>query len=388
MDEVSGRRPGAQAGWNVIQRRERLLFGSGRLRELGDLVREIGGTRALIVTDPGIREAGHVDTALESLRAAGVKAMVFDGVEENPTTAHVERGAALARAEAVDFLVGLGGGSSMDCAKGINFLATNGGCMEDYRGFNRASRPMLSSVGVPSTAGTGSEAQSFALIAQQKSHIKMACGDEKVRFSAVIMDPLLAATAPLEVVRVAGYDALAHAVESYVTKTGNPLSRLYAREAWRILDSGYRRVVDGEASEEIWGSMLLGAHLAGEAIETSMLGAAHACANPLTASFGVTHGVAVALMLPSVVRANACAVDRLYGELLEAVGERGGGEELAARLEELRTLGALPGHLHEVDVDGDEIGGLSEQAMEQWTLGHNPRPLPIAEVQALYEAVR
>ena len=157
VDEVSGRRPGAQAGWNVIQRRERLLFGSGRLRELGDLVREIGGTRALIVTDPGIREAGHVDTALESLRGAGVEAAVFDGVEENPTTAHVERGAAVARAQAVDFLVGLGGGSAMDCAKGINFLATNGGCMEDYRGFNRASRPMLSSVGVPSTAGTGSE---------------------------------------------------------------------------------------------------------------------------------------------------------------------------------------------------------------------------------------
>ena len=389
VDEVSSLISGSPSSWQVSLRYTRLLFGSGRLRELGDLVREIGGSRALVVTDPGIREAGHLRTALESLRLAGVGTAIFDGVGENPTTAHVEEGAAVARAEAVDFIVGLGGGSSMDCAKGINFLTTNGGRMEDYQGFNRAPRPMLSSVGVPCTAGTGSEAQSFALIAQEKSHFKMACGDEKVRFKAVILDPLLAETAPLEVVRVAGFDALAHAVESFVTKNGNPLSRLYAREAWSILDSCYPKVVGGSASEGIWGSMLLGAHLAGAAIETSMLGAAHACANPLTASFGVTHGIAVALMLPSVVRANACAVDESYGELLRAVGADGGGEELATRLENLRTLGALPGHLHDldVDVDVDEIGRLSQQAMQQWTLEHNPRPLPIAEVQALYEAV-
>ena len=365
----------------------RLLFGSGRLRALGELVRDIGGSRALVVTDPGVRSAGHLDTAVDSLRRARVGYAIFDEVAESPTTADVEEGAAIARAEAVDFIVGLGGGSSMDCAKGINFLTSNGGRIEDYQGFNRAPLPMLSSVGVPCTAGTGSEAQSFALIAAEKSQPKMACGDEKVRFKAVILDPLLAQTAPLEVVRVAGFDALAHAVESYVTKTGNPLSRLYAREAWILLDRYYPKVASGGASEEMWGSMLLGAHLAGAAIESSMLGAAHACANPLSASFGVTHGIAVALMLPSVVRANACAVDELYSELLGAVGVQGGGEELATRLEDLRTLGALPSRLHELDVDGAEIGHLSEQAMQQWTLDHNPRALPIAAVKALYEAV-
>jgi len=340
LDDVTG-----VESWRADLRPSRILFGPGRLRELGELVRELGGSRVLVVTDPGIRAAGHVSTALDSLAAAALAPFVFDGVHENPTTSNVEDGVEIAREHEIDFLVGLGGGSSMDCAKGINFLLTNGGRMEDYWGFNKATEPMLASVGIPCTAGTGSEAQSFALIAQEVSHLKMACGDEKVRFKASILDPLLAVTAPREVKALAGYDALSHAVESFVTRARNPLGRLFAKEAWVLLEKSYLEALSDEAEPACWGRMLLGSHLAGAAIETSMLGAAHALANPLTSAFGTTHGAAIALVLAAVVRANSEVAEDSYRELARASGlapTPSGAAALATHLEELRSSAGLP----------------------------------------------
>ncbi|HEV3448279.1 MAG TPA: iron-containing alcohol dehydrogenase, partial [Gemmataceae bacterium] len=135
----------------------RVVFGPGALARLGELVRELGGTRVLLVTDRGLEAAGHPQRAVQSVRDAGLEVFVFDDVEENPTTRHVELGLACARSNRIDFLVAVGGGSSMDCAKGVNFLLTNGGSMTDYQGFGKAARPMLPSIGVPTTSGTGSE---------------------------------------------------------------------------------------------------------------------------------------------------------------------------------------------------------------------------------------
>src|SRR5262245_21793491 len=194
----------------------RLVYGPGTLDRLGELVREVGGTRVLLVTDPGLEEAGHPQRAQDILRDAGLYVAVFDAVEMNPTTRHVEAGVAVARAERVNCLVAVGGGSSMDCAKGVNFLLTNGGTMADYKGFGKATKPMLPSVGVPTTSGTGSEAQSFALIADESSHMKMACGDRKAAFRVALLDPLLTVTQPARVTAITGIDALAHALESFV----------------------------------------------------------------------------------------------------------------------------------------------------------------------------
>src|SRR5690606_30462183 len=176
------------------------------------LARELGGRRALLVTDPGLERAGHPRRAEASLREAGLEVAVFDAVEENPTERHVEAGTAAARAHGADLLVAVGGGSAMDCAKGVNFLLTNGGRMADYKGFGRAGKPMLPSVGVPTTAGTGSEAQSYALITDERSHLKMACGDRKAAFRVAILDPEVTVSQPRAVTAITGIDALAHAV--------------------------------------------------------------------------------------------------------------------------------------------------------------------------------
>lgn len=358
----------------------RVVFGAGSLGELGERARELGIERPLVVADLGIVAAGHAGRALDALRRAGLAPAVFDGVEENPTTENVERGAQAASGHRADGLIGLGGGSSMDCAKGINFLLTNGGQMEDYWGADKAQKPMLPTLGVPTTAGTGSEAQRFALISQARTHRKMACGDRKARFRTVLLDPDLLSTVPREVASVAGLDAVSHALESYVTRRRNPISQLYAREAWRLLESSFEVYLKDPGDRQARGSMLLGSHLAGAAIEASMLGAAHSLANPLTARFGVTHGTAVGLMLPHVIRFNGAEVGDLYSDLSDDA------ERLSARVGELLKATGSPRRLGDCGVGPGDLDSLAEQASHEWTAQFNPRAVARDDLRQLYES--
>jgi alcohol dehydrogenase len=286
----------------------------------------------------------------------------------------VDAGRTFAADQAIDSLVGLGGGSSMDCAKAINFVLTNGGSIHDYHGWGKASRPLLPSIGIPTTAGTGSEAQSYALISDAVTHVKMACGDPKAAFRAAILDPSLIASQPADVKAAAGYDAVSHAVESYVTTKRTPVSEIFAREAWRLLEANFERSIDS-GGMDAFGAMLLGAHLAGLAIENSMLGATHACANPLTARFGTAHGVAIAVLLPHVVRWNEAVCGARYTDL--ATG-------LAARLERLASVAGLPRGLRTLGVTEPDLGRLAEEAAAQWTGRFNPRPFDAAGAMEVY----
>jgi alcohol dehydrogenase len=382
---------GTALGGFDFQPMTRVVFGPGSLARLGQTVRELGGTRVLLVTDPGLEAAGHPQNALASLQDAGMGAWVFDGVEENPTTKHLEAGVAEAQTRRIDFLVAVGGGSSMDCAKGINFLLTNGGAMTDYKGFGKAKKPMLSSVAVPTTAGTGSEAQSYALIADERTHMKMACGDRKAAFRVAILDPAVTVSQPAKVTAITGIDALAHAVESYVTSKRNPLSQMFARTAWQLLEQHFATVLREPANLEARGGVQLGAYLAGMAIENSMLGACHACANPLTAHYSITHGVAIGILMPHVIRFNAHTVGPLFGELAHDVGLVNGdtfaaAESVARRFTDLLHVSGLPDRLSSCGVSRGILPVLAEEANQQWTARFNPRPVTEIELRELYEA--
>ncbi len=369
----------------------RVVSGPGTLARLGELVRELGATRALLVTDAGLKAVGHPQRAVASLQAAGLEVFSFEEVEENPTSRHVEAGLRFAKPLGIDVLVSVGGGSAMDCAKGINFLLTNGGKMADYKGFGKATRPMLPSIGIPTTAGTGSEAQSYALIADESTHLKMACGDRKAAFCVAILDPEVTVSQPPKVTALTGLDALSHAVESYVTSKRNPLSQMFAREAWRLLEINLEKVLHDPKDLEARGAMQMGAFLAGTAIENSMLGVCHSCANPLTAHYGLTHGLAIAVMLPHVIRFNAVAVAPLYAELVEEAGLRDGqpeaaAEALAQRLTQLLQLAGLPTTLSACGISNGILPLLAEEANQQWTARFNPRPVTETDILALYEA--
>lgn len=375
------------------QPRTRVLFGAGTFGELGTRARELGTRHVLLVCDRGIVDCGYADAAHASLDAAGIRVSTFHDFAVNPDSAMIDAGRAAAAALGrsaqgpIDGFVALGGGSSLDCAKGINLLLTNGGTMTDYRGYGKATREMMPMIGIPTTAGTGSEAQSYAVIADASTHLKMACGDPKLAFRLAILDPTLTRSQPAAVTVATGFDALSHAVESFVTTRRSPLSDMLAREAWRLIETHLERVIAKPDDTDARAAMLLGAHYAGAAIEQSMLGAAHACANPLTAKYDITHGIAVALMLPSVVRWNGTVVGSRYGELSAASMSRNGAkphDAVATRLEQVREACGFPTSLREAGVPEEDLPALARDAATQWTGSFNPRPLDEAGALELY----
>ena len=373
-----------------FQPRTRVVFGTGVIQRTGTLARDLQFRRTLVVADAGVREAGHAKTLLGVLESAGIEPVVFGEFGVNPDSAMVDAGASFAREHEIDSIVGLGGGSSLDCAKGISFLVTNGGRMSDYRGYGKAVKPLLPMVGIPTTSGTGSEAQSYAVIADAETHMKMACGDPTAAFRVAILDPDLTATAPRHVAAMAGYDAIAHAVETAVTQKRTALSDTFSHQAWRLLTGAYERILLQPADAEARAAMMLGSHLAGLAIEQSMLGAAHACANPLTAKFNLPHGLALAILLPHVVRWNGAVAKDGYAALLggprRRMRDEDPAETLARRLEDLALTGNLALTLSDAGVDADAIPDLAALAAEQWTGSFNPRPFNATGAADIYRA--
>ncbi len=356
--------------------RTRVVFGAGEFSRLGELARELGGTRCLLVADRGMVEAGFVQEAARSLKARRMDVFAFHDFEANPTTGMVEAGRAFAAPLGINLIVGLGGGSSLDCAKAINFVLTNGGDIRDYWGYGKASRPLLPMIGVPTTAGTGSEAQSYALISDAETHVKMACGDVKAAFRVAILDPQLTVSQPFAITAATGYDAISHAVETLVSTRRNALSECFSREAWRLLNGNYLQVLKDPRDLAARSAMLIGSYFAGLAIENSMLGATHACANPLTANYDISHGRAIALLLPHVVTWNTESAGGLYNELQAG---------LARRLRDMADRADLPSCLRDASVPEEVLPRLAEEASAQWTGRFNPRPFDAAGALEIYQ---
>jgi alcohol dehydrogenase len=375
--------------------RTRIVFGTGSVDRVGELARELGGKSVLLVTDAGIVAAGHAARVKANLESARLRVMLFDRVRENPTTKCVEDCVAVAKLAGVNLIVGLGGGSSMDTAKGCNFIFTNGGRMQDYWGVGKATEPMLPLIAIPTTAGTGSECQSAALIADEKTHQKMACLDPKAAARVAILDPALTLSQPPRVAACTGVDAIAHALETAVTQKRNALSLMYSREAFRLCITALPEVMANRGNLDARGQMQLGAAFAGLAIENSMLGAAHSAANPLTAHFDIVHGQAVGMMLPHVVRFNGAdrAIRDDYAALAIAAGITKQGssagaalKSLIARLEEVLRIAGLARSLEQCGVPKSSIPILAEEATRQWTANFNPRSVSSDDFVALYTA--
>ena len=373
-------------------KRTKLVFGNGVSLASGELAKELGLKHVLLVTDRGLVEAGHVEVVRESLSSAGIKVTLFDQVIENPTTDCVEKAKQAASEAGVDSFIGLGGGSSMDTAKGANFLLTNGGRMHDYWGVNKATKEMLPLIVIPTTAGTGSECQSFALISDSKTHQKMACGDSKAAAKIAILDPGLTLSQPENVTVCTGIDAIAHAVETAVTNKRNKLSTLFSEESFKLLLPNFTKVLNEPNDISARGSMLLGAAMAGCAIEASMLGAAHSLANPLTAHYNIVHGQAVGMMLPYVVRFNSEIEEcrGVYVNLMKVAQiecENESADEvnnLVAYLLNLLQQTGLPIRLRDVIADKSELKVLAKEASAQWTAGFNPRLVGEIEMEKIY----
>ncbi len=369
----------------------RIVFASGAIQQLGKLAREWGAKRVLMVSDTGVVRAGHFQSGAQSLTDAGLEVASFHDFAENPNSDMVDAGVRAAAKFKPDLLVGLGGGSSLDCCKGINFVYSCGGSIHEYQGHGKATCDLLPMIAVPTTSGTGSETQSFALISDAATGRKMACGDKRAACKVAILDPELTLTQPSKVTALTGIDALSHAIETYVTKNRNPLSLAFSRQAFGWLAKGFPAVLKDPTDLEARSWMQLGASFAGLAIETSMLGAAHATANPLTARHKITHGQAVGMMLPAVIRFNGRHHAAWYADLMHeldpTVRVQDAPEQLASFVESCLKLAGLATRFDELQIPSDHIAELATDALKQWTGDHNPVKLDVETVTSLYRQV-
>ena len=373
-----------------------LEFGLGCSQRVGNLAKTLG-SYALVVTDPGIMAAGHPQKILDSLHRAGLKTFLYDGSVENPSDSSVQECAFKANSIGIDLVIGVGGGSSLDTAKGANFILTNGGSMKDYWGVGKAKNPLLPMIAIPTTAGTGSECQSYALISDDQTKRKMACGDPSALPRITLLDPELTLSQPNSVCMATAMDALAHTLESAVCTKRNPSSDYHALKGFSLLVRNMEQVWQCPDDLDARGAVLLGAAHAGAAIERSMLGAAHALANPLTAKKGVIHGQAVSLTLPAVMAYNRedSAVCQIYAEMAKVAGIAESGssdndafEQLLSTVIRLRKTAGLPELLDAVGCHDLDLEELAQDASEQWTATFNPRKVEAPELLRIYYSIK
>jgi len=371
-----------------------LVFRPGAAAEIGALAGPLLGARVLVVTDAGLRALGLCDGPLVALSGAGIDATVFDAVEADPSQATLMAAVDAGRAAGVTGVLGLGGGSSMDVAKLAALLLGSAEDLDAAWGVDAARGPRLPLVLMPTTAGTGSEVTPVSIIT-------VGAGEKRGVSSALILpdlavlDPDLTLGLPPAITAATGVDAMVHAIEAYTSANpnNNPMSRMLAREALRLLGAHIETAVHDGANRDARGAMLLGAMLAGQAFANAPVAAVHALAYPLGGIFHIPHGLSNALMLPHVMRFNLPAAGPAYAEIaadaFPALASVGQDARAAALVDALAALAArlgMPGRLRDVGVPRDALPRLAGDAMKQTRLlVNNPRPLTPADARQLYE---
>ncbi|WP_152219383.1 iron-containing alcohol dehydrogenase [Pseudomonas sp. SCB32] len=372
-----------------------ILCESGSAARLGELCRERGAQRVLVVTDPGITRLNMLDGVLPGFTATGVAVEVFDQVLADPPESVVLAAAEQARRMAAQLVIGFGGGSSMDVAKLVALLAhplaSQG--LKDLFGVGNARGPRLPLLQVPTTAGTGSEVTPIAIVTTGET-TKMGVVSPYLLPDLAVLDADLTLGLPPAVTAATGIDAMVHAIEAYTSKLKkNPLSDLLAREALRLLALNLDEAVHNGRNREARQAMLLGACMAGQAFANAPVAAVHALAYPLGGHFHIPHGLSNALVLPEVIRFNAPRAGLLYAELAPLLlGERlrndaDRTEQFIAELTQLSPRCGLPARLRDAGVPEDSLPRLAADAMlQQRLLVNNPREVSEADALAIYRA--
>ena len=369
-----------------------ILFENGASRKVADLAAAFGAQRILLVTDRGVRDAGLTRAAEDALRDAGLDRVVFEDVVADPPSEVIERAVALCRDERIDLVLSIGGGSALDTAKLVAYLAESGDRLDDIYGVGLAKGQRLPLLLVPTTAGTGSEVTPIAIVTTPTTE-KKGVVSPRLLPDWAILDPELTLGLPSHVTAATGIDAMVHAIEAYTSRhKKNPMSDQLARQALALLSQNIREVCRNGQNLEARSQMLLGSMLAGMAFANAPVAAVHALAYPIGAIFHVPHGLSNALVLMGVLRFNLPAAEALYAELAPIIDPEAAGlpvAEAASRFVE--GLAAIcrdckvPASLAEVGVRESDLPRLAEDAMKQTRLlVNNPREVTYADAFAIY----
>ncbi|WP_262267665.1 iron-containing alcohol dehydrogenase [Microvirga yunnanensis] len=369
-----------------------ILFESGASKKVAELAAEFGAQRILLVTDRGVRDAGLTRAAEDALKAAGRDLVLFEDVVADPPSNVIERAVALCRDERIDLVLSIGGGSALDTAKLVAYLAKSGDQLDDIYGVGLAKGERLPLLLVPTTAGTGSEVTPIAIVTTPTTE-KKGVVSPRLLPNWAILDPELTVGLPSHVTAATGIDAMVHAIEAYTSRhKKNPMSDQLARQALALLSQNIREVCRNGANLEARSQMLLGSMLAGMAFANAPVAAVHALAYPIGAIFHVPHGLSNALVLMGVLRFNLPAAGSLYAELAPIIDPGANGlstDEAAKRF--VDGLAAIcrdckvPASLAEVGVRESDLPRLAEDAMKQTRLlVNNPREVTYADAFAIY----
>ncbi len=373
-----------------------IVFEPGAASRLGPIAAKTLGARVLLVTDPGLRALGLCDPAIASLAESGVAVTIFDDVAADPKLAILEAATEAARSAGATGIIGFGGGSSLDVAKLVALIAGSGESLDAAWGVGNAKGPRLPLVLVPTTAGTGSEVTPVSIITVGEEE-KRGVSSALILPDIAVLDAELTLGLPPAITAATGVDAMVHAIEAYASKNANnnPLSKMLAREALRLLGANIEAVIAEPANVAARGAMLLGSMLAGQAFANSPVAAVHALAYPIGGTFHIPHGLSNALVLPHVLRFNAPDAAHLYAEIAADAFPALEREEstqgrCAAFVEELAALSkrlGLPPRLRDVGIGEEHLAKMAADAMKQQRLlVNNPRDVSESDALSIYRA--
>ena len=372
----------------------RILMGPGSIKELGQEISILKGTKALIVTDAGVIQAGLIKPAQESLEKAGIQYRVFDEVEPDPRYEIVLKCADVLAEEKADLVVGFGGGSPIDIAKTAAVMATNEGPITEYFGIDLIPRPGLPTIVVPTTAGTGSEVTPIAILSDEGEKLKKGIVSAYLFPSVALLDPELTLGLPPQITAATGMDALIHAIEAYTSVNATAITDMLALQAMDLLYHAIRTAYANGKNLEARSKMMEGSLLAGMAFANAGVTAVHAFAYPIGAEFHIPHGVANTLMLPHVMRFNLLGNVEKFADMAEAFGfstehldDLTAAERAVEAIERLSEDLRVPKMLRDFGIKESDLQSLAEGVMKVTRLlANNPRTLSLAEALEIYRS--
>lgn len=371
---------------------QNIKFGAGTLDLLPDLAKELGKSKGYIISGPHLNKIGMVAKCRKALKNAGMESECFTETEGNPSTDTVVKATEGFKKSKADFIVAFGGGSPLDVAKAVAVLATYGGNIVDYEGAGKVMGPVVPMIAIPTTAGTGSEVTAFSVITDHSRNYKLTVVSNYLLPAYVILDPDLIATVPANTAAACGIDAMVHALEAYISKAASPFSDIFAREALRLIGGSIRDYVADRSNPAACESMMVGSLFAGIAFSHARLGNVHAMSHPVSAYFDVPHGVANAILLPTVVDFNKDAADPekyryIYGCISKDMGAdiNFTPDMLATEIRMMNyELGILP-TLSDIGVTSDKFEQMADDAMKSGNIQCNPQFTMKNDILKLYE---
>ncbi|MDE0314158.1 MAG: iron-containing alcohol dehydrogenase [Candidatus Poribacteria bacterium] len=371
-----------------------VITGAGASEKVGEQAKRLGGTNALLVTDPGIAEIGYADQTAKNLHNAKIGTSIFSDVTPDPTLQNVTDGLKQYRAENCDLIVSIGGGSAIDCGKGIAMKLTNDGKFADYMGVDKIPNPGAPLIAIPTTAGTGSEVTKVTVITDTDRNVKMMLSSACLLPAVALVDPLLSLTTPPHLTAAVGVDALTHAIEAYVSKRAQPITDALALEAIRLISGSLRQAWADGGNIPARTDMMLGASIAGMAFSNSSVALVHGMSRPIGAYFHIHHGLSNAVLLLDVMEFSVVGAPKRFADIAQAMGEPIDGlfpmkqaDAAVSAVERLIDDIQMP-RLGEIGIEKEKFEQVIEQmaadAIASGSPANNPRQASAEEIVALY----